>query len=301
MTNEPQTKPENPCAAQYREFLEQTKDHVLTVIKDNELDRRMYVGSPKHIYWSWSVITWPGYLTTVGDIANGYIFSRETDMIAFLGTSRTNYYSDGAPSIDFRYWAEKLQGHESVRVYSDTRFLQRLEEHLSEHEEMGDEAQAAYEANIASLKTACQRAAVDHNAFLIELQGQPGPSFDENRDRLQEILDEDAACELYLFEKNAIPEESPVERRAEIIESAKCSDYSQEQAYEWLANNEDRIGAYDTWEWKFTEYDVHFLFTCWAIELTIRLWRAYVANKDTSELNPATIAQPATKNSKFAE
>ena len=55
-------------------------------------------------------MTWPGYLAVVGDIANGYVFSRIADMLDFFDSARRDRYSDGCPVIDLRYWAEKLCG-----------------------------------------------------------------------------------------------------------------------------------------------------------------------------------------------
>lgn len=36
-----------------------------------------------------------------------------------------------------------------------------------------------------------------------------------------------------------------------------------------------RVGS-DTWEWNLREYDVHFLFACYALGLTARLWNEHV-------------------------
>jgi hypothetical protein len=62
-------------------------------------------------------------------------------MIDFFGGAKGNrpYFSDGAPSIDFRYWAEKLQGDQrsTTRAYVHENFLAFVTDTLTESLEHG--------------------------------------------------------------------------------------------------------------------------------------------------------------------
>lgn len=51
-------------------------------------------------------------------------------------------------------------------------------------------------------------------------------------------------------------------------------------AYEWLRDNEAHVGA-DTWEWDLRDYDIHFLFTVYCIELGVRLYVEHKAAQST--------------------
>lgn len=199
------TKRLNPYARIYASFKKHTEDHELRVLHEDGLYRHLRVQAPGTRMWSWDITTWPGHLATSGDISAGYVFSREPDMLEFFARAgmRQNYYSDGAPCIDVRYWAEKLRGPVSrtTEVYSPEVFLAQVKEHLDDVEIVG-------------------------------------------------------------------------ERRESILEDATAHSEVEHTAREWLADNEHRIDAYDTWEWDLTEYGSGILFACYAIHLTTQLYRA---------------------------
>lgn len=145
----------NPAAAAWASFRQETANHRLTVLHDHGLYRHARMSAPGTRMWSWDIVTWPGHLATSGDIADGLnltefvtsadglTFSREPDMIGFFGKPRglRPYYSDGAPSLDFRYWAEKLQGdqRQTVKAYEHARFLTYVSESLVERLAEGDD------------------------------------------------------------------------------------------------------------------------------------------------------------------
>lgn len=129
--------PTNPAAKAWAAFKEDSANHQLTVLHEDGLYRHFRMAAPGTRMWSWDIVTWPGHLATSGDIADGLTFSRETDMIRdFFGRMRGNrpYFADGAPSIDFRYWAQKLQGdqRETVREYVHGNFTAFVTETLTE-------------------------------------------------------------------------------------------------------------------------------------------------------------------------
>lgn len=310
-------KPENPYARTYAEFLEQTKGHGLVVLHDDGLYRHLRVQTPGTRMWSWDVTTWPGHLATSGDIADGHVFSREPDMLQFFAIAgrSENYHSDGSPSIDVRYWAKKLCGGRSheVKKYDSDLFLQRVREHLDEHEELGDEAQAFHEKQLALVKKVHEMRGLDDNAMQKHLQAYwaaqaiarhtPASSYttlvqldrdaaskasrqlwstdgisDEHHNRLIEEFD------WYEIGDTEIAKESPASRRQEILDDARWHADSESEAHKWLQENERHVGS-DTWEWDLREYDIHFLFACYAIAFTTKLWREHLAAQRTDDTN----------------
>lgn len=307
------TKPENPYASAYKNFLEQTKNHVLTVERHDDLNRQLYVGEPGTGIWHWRVTTWPGYLATYGDVADGYMFTRISDMLQFFDRGgHHGYYSDGAPSIDFRYWAEKLSGGRShdVKKFDSDKFIRELTEHLEEHDELGLEAQVEYERALTLLRKMYELGGKSeevlterleaHWATSEALERPGGQSFSIHRRDDPHYLAELAKGELWdgvdLSEEQldllindfgwdalsdmTVPRMSPSERRAELISTARTYSESEHEAREWLRDDDDARDAFGDdayWEWDFREYDIHFLFTCYAIDLTVQLFRKYEA------------------------
>lgn len=198
---ETRTRRKNPYEQIWSSVVAQTKDHQLTILREDGLHRHLTVAEPGVNNWSWGVITWPGHLATFGDIADGYMFRRTRDMLTFFDVDDhlLDYYTDGSPSIDFRYWAEKLCGGRDVTRYDPDTFMWQVKEALAE-DELDDEAQA------------------------------------------------------------------------ELIEEASWVQASEGTAREWLNNREAVFGT-DTWEWDLTDFDTSFLFACYCIHLTVRLYR----------------------------
>lgn len=271
----PLAKRANQYSSVYANFLEQTKEHALTVALDDGLNRRFRVGDPETSIWSWHIVTWPGYLATFGDIADGFMFTRIPDMLDFFEVTggSQNYYSDGSPSIDFRYWAEKLSGGRSheVRKYSSEAFIRHVTEVLDEHEDLGTEAQAEYQKIVDVAKRVVTRHGVDYDEYLIDLRKKT-PTLTN-----LEINERDSD-EIELFGLS-IPEESPAERRAECLDEARHASETENDAYNWLRDNQEVFGV-DYWEANLRDWDAHFLIACYALELSVRLWREYEATPE---------------------
>lgn len=236
MVYDPSNKPENPYASAYANFIEETKGHILTVQQDDGVNRHMRVGAPGTGIWSWRVATWAGYLTTFGDIADGYQFTRVHDMMNFFDRgAHRNYHSDGAPSIDFRYWAEKLTGGRAseVKHFSSKLFIKLLTEHLDEH---------YHELSPASIA---------------ETRKEDPSAADVLQRKRDELLDE-------------------IRRHSD----------TDTEAREWLRDDADARQAFGEdawWDWDFRDFDVHFIFACYAIDLTVQLWRAYEQTPEAIE------------------
>lgn len=107
-----------------RNFAANTAAHELTVLRDDGLYRHLRMRAPGTALWGWDIVTWPGYLTIVGDIGGGHVFARESDMIEFFA-NRTG-------SISADYWAEKIVGDNSPSRYSRDLFLDLVRESLGE-------------------------------------------------------------------------------------------------------------------------------------------------------------------------
>jgi hypothetical protein len=300
-------EPENPYARTYADFLAQTREHVLVVLHDEDLYRHFRIQAPGTRMWSWDVTTWPGHLATSGDIADGYMFNREPDMIGFFASAGKSegYYSDGAPSIDFRYWAEKLCGGRSreVRQYDPDLFIQLVREHLEESEGLGTEAQEVHHQQLALLARLHELRGLDGDAQLALFEAHW--TAQEHLAATGTVLNHErrnaaAAARAALWSTDGIPDEkfdrlteehnwmeladievprhSPAERRMEIIEDARWHADSESEAHKWLAEHEDTVGS-DTWEWDLRDWDIHFLFTCYCVDLAVRLYREHAAAK----------------------
>lgn len=140
--------PENPGAHAWKATQENVAGHQLTVLHDDGLYKHLRMAESGTRMWSWEMVTWPGHLATSGDIGDGYTFSRELDMIGFfkLAGRKEAYYSDGAPSIDFRYWAEKLQRDQRKTVRESRLTSDGAEELLAEARMVAAAAEAVEHA-----------------------------------------------------------------------------------------------------------------------------------------------------------
>lgn len=123
---------ENPYPDAWRHFSEQTKDHELEVLHEDGLYRRLRMSTKGSWVWHWEIVTWPGHLCMIGDIGQGWAFSRDTDMFEFFRRRGDHRYSDGSPWIDFRYWSEKTSMPWTTREFSPEIFRAKVREALDE-------------------------------------------------------------------------------------------------------------------------------------------------------------------------
>lgn len=79
-------------------FQNDTKLHEMTCIKSDDLHRHYHFSNPRNSCYWFDIVTVPGYLFMTGDMGT-WAFSRIRDMIQFFNHD----------SIDYGYWAEKLQ------------------------------------------------------------------------------------------------------------------------------------------------------------------------------------------------
>lgn len=86
-------------------FERDVADHVMTIVRDDGVDRHIKFRRADDSYYWFEILTWPGALCIRGDCGT-YVFSRLTDMFEFFRTDRGNdpnklYINEG-------YWCEKL-------------------------------------------------------------------------------------------------------------------------------------------------------------------------------------------------
>jgi hypothetical protein len=102
----------------YGSFLGNTLKHEMTIIREDGVHRHIRFAEPGTGFWAYEIITWPGYLTIVGDFADGFVFKRTTDMLDFFGQNVIPGH------INADYWAEKLTrgGRDQAKEYSEETF-----------------------------------------------------------------------------------------------------------------------------------------------------------------------------------
>lgn len=108
---------------QYEYLLENVAEHELEILHEEGLYRHLRFKAPGTWIWHFDLVTWPGCLYVGGDIGEGYVFTRERDMLTF--------FDHGQPDghINPSYWAEKLTlGARSVREFSQESYARWLEE-----------------------------------------------------------------------------------------------------------------------------------------------------------------------------
>ncbi|QJD98625.1 hypothetical protein HH212_00030 [Massilia forsythiae] len=89
-------------------FLRDVGSHVMTILRDDGLNRHVRFKRPDTSCYYFDLITWPGYLCYTGDMGT-FVFKRIEDMFEFFGHDRAYHASRGrALAINLGYWGEKL-------------------------------------------------------------------------------------------------------------------------------------------------------------------------------------------------
>lgn len=224
-------------------FQKETAEHVLTVLKDDGVYRHLRVGRLGTGMWSWRVVTWPGYLAIVGDVADGYMFSRVTDMLDFFRTG-----SRDGRDIDFSYWAEKVQGctREDLREFSEDAFLEAVHKDLFEFNDVTD---------------------LSVEADMREEGGTDGEAVADAIKALRERIWSDAREVSDPYGQDRAYYEWLSEYEVEVPEILQDALVLRSPWAPW---------ADDYYEMDATEWDDQFLIACWALALTVSLWDAHV-------------------------
>lgn len=105
------------------QFNQDTKDHVLTILKEDGVYRHIFVGKPGTSMESFNIVTTPGYLHYYGDMGD-FTFSRIDDMLKF-------FWSKDYNGINPHYWAEKCYSG-ITKKWSIEKFRRNVQEWTSD-------------------------------------------------------------------------------------------------------------------------------------------------------------------------
>lgn len=83
------------------QFLRDVQDHEIEVLKDEGLYRHLKFSKDGSFDRLFEVVTWPGYLSIVGDMGE-FIFQRTEDMFSFFRDR------SGELGVNLPYWSEKV-------------------------------------------------------------------------------------------------------------------------------------------------------------------------------------------------
>ena len=104
-------------------FAKDVASHVMTIHRDEGVDRRVTFRRPETRCMSFELVTWPGVLAYTGDMGS-FMFTRLHDMFEFF---RLPEYPARLP--DFRYWEEKCiaaDRHGGTRQFNVELFEQNV-------------------------------------------------------------------------------------------------------------------------------------------------------------------------------
>lgn len=119
-------------------FFNDTKNHIMTVLRDDGLYRHIRFSIPGSSVYRFDLVTWPGFLAITGDMGS-CTFSRVKDMFTFFraalgqGTKpaetlgiNPSYWAEKLVAVDRQGWKEFDQEHfkrvivEQIREYGDS-------------------------------------------------------------------------------------------------------------------------------------------------------------------------------------
>ncbi len=111
----------------YKQLLGFVEKHEMKIFHEYGLYRHLRFKSPGTGIGYFDLVTWPGSLAIRGDIGEGFIFTREQDMIPW-------FHTDAPGHINPQYWSEKLdRGTREVRrVFSEEKFETYLKSQVEE-------------------------------------------------------------------------------------------------------------------------------------------------------------------------
>lgn len=136
-------------------FLSDVGGHVMTILRDDGVNRHIRFSLPQSCQYRFDLITWPGHLCYTGDMGT-YVFSRIMDMFEFFRTDRKQPRLGQTLFINPGYWSEKvLAADKNGKILEYDRDLadQRLREALRGMRDRttGDERAEIYDDVSASL------------------------------------------------------------------------------------------------------------------------------------------------------
>lgn len=131
-------------------FLSDVENHVMTIIRDDGVNRHVRFGRPDTTDMRFDLITWPGYLCYCGDMGT-FVFHRLEDMFTFF--RKPKLVATERLYINTGYWGEKCEAVDSVdgiRKYCADSFSEVVNDILDRDEDMTDELRQAVEDEVLS-------------------------------------------------------------------------------------------------------------------------------------------------------
>jgi len=117
-----------------KRFLRDVSEHKMIVKMDNGTYRHLVFKKPESSEYRFELITWPGYLTYVGDMGD-FTFSRLDDMFQFFRTDKQQPVSGQTLFINTDYWAEKcvsVDKADGIKEYSPSLFREVIQEWIDQ-------------------------------------------------------------------------------------------------------------------------------------------------------------------------
>ena len=124
-------------------FLNDIKDHKLTIIKDEDLYRHIRFSRPGSSVYRFDLLTWPGYLCITGDMGC-WTFSRIEDMFEFFIMADNDFNKKHV--INPGYWEEKIRSVSKfggpTTEFNSEKFKQGIIDRVSDYYEDNEEKKA---------------------------------------------------------------------------------------------------------------------------------------------------------------
>lgn len=138
-------------------FLRDIAEHKMEVVLNNGVHRHLSFRKPGSSCYSFSIVTWPGYLAISGDMGAN-IFSRTFDMLEFFRSSGDRHDFN----INPHYWQEKLQcAREEAKTFSrdllNEEVKRTLEQYFEDYVDSSDDDYAENLEKMNSFKAAVIR------------------------------------------------------------------------------------------------------------------------------------------------
>lgn len=127
------------------QFLRDVSEHVLTVLRDDGVERHLRFRKPGTYCYGFDLLTFPGHLLITGDCGS-FLFRRLDDMFQFFRADREPV---NELHINPQYWSEKLQATDcngarggAARKYAKEVFEENVRRLFDQHfeDEIRDEA-----------------------------------------------------------------------------------------------------------------------------------------------------------------
>lgn len=237
-----------PCSQE--QFLKDVKDHKIDIVLDQGLHRHIHFSRDGSYCYSFSLVTWPGYLCISGDMG-AYVFTRIDDMFGFFRDENSEELK-----INTRYWSEKCETKGNIKEFSVDSFRENVEEYLDSYwdiDEFIEEIEKEDESGFEYFWTEQPK----DNDDCFSLIGKrlsanvhgPFETFDEARQDLKNVLKEE------LEDVIAAADDHPV--------------FGYREASEWKSETTG-LELSDFWECSSEVYTYHFIWCLWAISWGIQ-------------------------------